>query len=173
MLNCKLVNTCRKVSILGLCFFMMSVQWFCTQQKNAGALTTNSTNAEQGIFSLSKEKWRWVSERKVDSMAARFHEKAVFVHIGGTMTKDQKLNVIRSGGIHYKQADIQEKPVQFIGNTAILLNKIRLVAVVGGNEVTNPFVVTEDINAKVESAVDPDKVLIVYLSRTNNTKAIV
>jgi hypothetical protein len=33
--------------------------------------------------------------------------------------------------------------VQFIGNTAILLNKIRLVAVVGGNEVTNPFVVTE------------------------------
>jgi hypothetical protein len=34
--------------------------------------------------------------------------------------------------------------VRFIGGTtAILLNKIRLVAVVGGNEVTNPFVVTE------------------------------
>jgi hypothetical protein len=34
--------------------------------------------------------------------------------------------------------------VRFIGGTtAILLNKIRLVAVVGGDEVTNPFVVTE------------------------------
>ena len=33
--------------------------------------------------------------------------------------------------------------MRFIGTTAILLNKIRLVAVVGGNEVTNPFVVTE------------------------------
>ncbi len=29
------------------------------------------------------------------------------------------------------------------GNTAILLNDIDLVAVVGGNEVTNPFMVTE------------------------------
>lgn len=33
--------------------------------------------------------------------------------------------------------------VRFIGTTAILLNRIRLVAVVGGNEVVNPFVVTE------------------------------
>ena len=34
--------------------------------------------------------------------------------------------------------------MQFIdATTAILLNRIRLVAVVGGNEVTNPFVVTE------------------------------
>jgi hypothetical protein len=39
--------------------------------------------------------------------------------------------------------DIQEASVRFIGTTAILLNRIRLVAVVGGNEVTNPFVVTE------------------------------
>ena len=30
-----------------------------------------------------------------------------------------------------------------IGNTAILLNDIDLVAVVGGNEVINPFMVTE------------------------------
>jgi hypothetical protein len=39
--------------------------------------------------------------------------------------------------------EIQEVSVRFIGETAILLNKVRLVAVVGGNEVTNPFVVTE------------------------------
>ncbi|HXQ36296.1 MAG TPA: nuclear transport factor 2 family protein [Anaerolineales bacterium] len=95
------------------------------------------------IMNLSKEKWRWMSERKVDSLDALFHEKAVFVHMGATMSKDQELDVIRSGGIHYKDVDIQEASVRFIGTTAILLNKIRLVAVVGGNEVTNPFVVTE------------------------------
>ena len=34
--------------------------------------------------------------------------------------------------------------MQLIGaTTAIPLNKIRLVAVVGGNEVTNPFIVPE------------------------------
>lgn len=31
---------------------------------------------------------------------------------------------------------------------------------------------TKDINAKVDSIINPDKILIVYLSRTNNTKAI-
>ena len=64
--------------------------------------------------------------------------------MGGTMSKDEELEVIRSGRIHYKDVDIQEVSVRFIGSTtAILLDKIRLVAVVGGNEVTNPFVVTE------------------------------
>ena len=60
------------------------------------------------------------------------------------MSKEQELDVIRSGGIQYKNVDIQEASVRFVGTTtAVLLNKIRLVAVVGGNEVTNPFVVTE------------------------------
>jgi hypothetical protein len=42
--------------------------------------------------------------------------------------------VIKSGGIQYKDAQIQEVSVRFVGpTTAILLNRIRLVAVVGGN----------------------------------------
>lgn len=101
------------------------------------------TNAEQEIVNLSKEKWRWMAERKVDALDALFHDEAVFVHMGGTMTKSQELEVIKSGVIQYKNAEIQEVSVRFIGTTAILLNKIRLVAVVGGNEVVNPFVVTE------------------------------
>lgn len=103
-----------------------------------------NVNLEQEVIDLSKEKWRWMSARKVDSLAPLFHEKAVFVHMGGTMSKDEELEVIRSGRIHYKDVDIQEVSVRFIGaTTAILLNRITLLAVVGGNEVTNPFVVTE------------------------------
>jgi hypothetical protein len=33
--------------------------------------------------------------------------------------------------------------VRFAGTTAIVLSRLRLDAVVGGNEVTNPFMVTE------------------------------
>jgi 4-carboxymuconolactone decarboxylase len=121
-----------KKSIVGLCF-LLSVQW----------LSVQSSNAEQELINLSKAKWQWMSEKKVDTLANLFHEKSVFVHMGGTMKRDQELNVIKTGGIHYKQADIQEVSVEFIGNTAILLSRIRLVAVVGGNEVINPFVVTE------------------------------
>ena len=84
-----------------------------------------------------------MSERKADSLAALFHDEAVFVHMGATMSKSQELDVIRSGAIQYKNAEIQESSVRFIGTVAIVLNKIRLTAVVGGNEVINPFVVTE------------------------------
>jgi hypothetical protein len=103
----------------------------------------HNANLEQKVINLSREKWRWMSERKVDSLDALFHEKAVFVHMGGNMTKEHELNVIKSGGIHYKKADIHEVSVNIIGTTAILLNRITLLAVVGGNEVTNPFTVTE------------------------------
>lgn len=102
-----------------------------------------STNGEQELLDLSRRKWRWMSERDVDALSALFHEEAVFVHMGGTMTREQELEVIRSGGIHYKHAEIHESSVRFIGETAIVLNRIRLDAVVGGNEVSNPFVVTE------------------------------
>ena len=106
-----------------------------------------NVNLEQEVINLSKEKWRWMSERKVDSLDALFHEKAVFVHMGGSWGKEQELEIIKSGGIHYKQADIHEVSVNIIGATAILLNKITLLAVVGGNEVTNPFEVAEVSNS--------------------------
>lgn len=102
-----------------------------------------ASTTEQQIMQLSRDKWRWMSEKKTDTLAALFDDKAVFVHMGGTMTKQQELKVISTGGIHYKHAEIQEVSVQLLGQTAILLNKIRLDAVVGGNEVTNPFTVTE------------------------------
>jgi hypothetical protein len=98
---------------------------------------------EQEVIALSREKWRWMAECKVDSLDALFHEKAVFVHMGGTWGKEKELEIIKGGGIHYKQANIHEVSVNIIGTTAILLNRITLLAVVGGNEVTNPFMVTE------------------------------
>lgn len=108
--------------------------------------TTNTfaqNAAEQEIIQLSKQKWQWMADKNVDRLATLFDDKSVFVHMGGSWGKTQEINIIKSGGIHYKKADIHEVSVNIIGNTAILLSKITLLAVVGGNEVTNPFIVTE------------------------------
>lgn len=113
------------------------------EQEKSTTVDSGRKTVEQELIKLSKDKWLWMADKKVDSLASLFHDQAVFVHMGGSMTRDQELNVIKSGGIHYKHAEIQDSSVQVIGNTAILLNKVRLVAVVGGNEITNPFVVTE------------------------------
>jgi hypothetical protein len=63
--------------------------------------------------------------------------------MGGSWGKKQEINIIKSGKIWYKNAEIQETSVTIIGNTAILLSKIILTAVVGSKEVINPFMVTE------------------------------
>ncbi|GGF90363.1 nuclear transport factor 2 family protein [Paenibacillus abyssi] len=98
---------------------------------------------EQVIIDLSKRKWEWMMEKQLDHLSNLFHEKAVFVHMGAAFSKNEEIDVIKTGSIIYKNVEIQETSVRLIGTTAILLNKVRLVAVVWGNEVTNPFVVTE------------------------------
>ena len=112
--------------------------YFANKKSSASIMTT-----EQEIIELSKQKWQWMADKNADTLAVLFHEKSVFVHMGGSWGKDRELEIIKSGGIHYKKADIHEVSVNVMDNTAILLNKITLLAVVGGNEVTNPFMVTE------------------------------
>jgi hypothetical protein len=121
-----------KKSIFGLLMFVLFT---------ANTFAQNTT--EQEVIQLSKQKWEWMADKNVDKLTPLFDDKSVFVHMGGSWGKTQEINVIKSGGIHYKKADIHEVSVNIIGNTAILLNKITLLAVVGGNEVTNPFIVTE------------------------------
>lgn len=122
-----------KTKIIGLFLIFLNAQFSYSQD----------LFNEQEIINLSKAKWEWMSDKNVDTLNNLFHKKAVFVHMGGSWGKEQELNIIKSGGIWYKKADIQEVSVNFIDNTAILLNRITLLAVVGGNEVTNPFEVTE------------------------------
>jgi hypothetical protein len=128
-----------KLSILNLFCLLTIAQWSFAQQRSE----TDSKNTEQKIINLSKKKWIWMADKNVDSLNTLFDEKSVFVHMGGSWGKDPEINTIKTGGIWYKKADIHSVSVNIIGNTAILLNNITLLAVVGGNEVTNPFIVTE------------------------------
>ncbi len=100
-------------------------------------------SVEEKITQLSKDKWQWMADKNVDILSDLFHEQAQFVHMGGTWGKEREIEVIKSGGIHYKKADIHEVSTQVIDDMATVYNRITLLAVVGGNEVTNPFMVTE------------------------------
>lgn len=122
-----------KTKIIGLITLLQCAQWSYAQ----------NSAAEQEIIKLSKNKWQGVSDKNVDLLSDLFHEKAMFVHMGGAWGSEQELNIIKGGGIWYKKTDIHEVSVNIIDNTAILLNRIILLAEVGGNEVANPFEVTE------------------------------
>lgn len=103
----------------------------------------NQDGWKEELTNLSKQKWQWMAEQNVDSLNALFLSEAVFVHMGATFTKDQELEIIKNKEIVYKNAEIEDISIRVIDNVAIVLDKIRLTAIVGGNEVVNPFVVTE------------------------------
>jgi hypothetical protein len=104
---------------------------------------TPPTKQEQEVIELSRQKWSWMANRNIEALDKLIDANAIFVHMGANMDKAQELEVIKSGRIEYKQADIQEISARTIGDTVIVLSRIQLFALVGGNEARNPFTVTE------------------------------
>jgi hypothetical protein len=122
-----------KTWILGLCMITMCMSWAIAQ----------TTSAEQELINLSKEKWQWMADKNVDKLAPLFHDKSKFVHMGGTWKKDEELEIIKTGSIWYKKADVKDIAVEIIDDTAIVWNRITLTAEVRGNDVVTEFTVTE------------------------------
>ena len=127
-----------KAMIIGLFSILMCVQVSFAQQTSG-----TPSPADQEVLNLSKQKWLWMADKNTDSLNVLFNTKSNFVHMGGTWGKDREIDIIKSGFIWYKKAEVYSASVNIFGSTAVLLNDIDLVAVVGGNEVINPFMVTE------------------------------
>src|SRR6187200_2586185 len=122
-----------KKLIIGLFLIIMSAQSSFPQ--NAGV--------EQEVINLSKEKWQWMADKNVDKLATLFHDKSKFVHMSGTWKKDEELDIIKTGSIWYKKADVHDVAAEIFDNTAIVWSRITLTALVRGNDAVTEFTVTE------------------------------
>lgn len=109
----------------------------------ASAAGAQTATAEQEVTQLSKDKWQWMADKAVDKLAPLFHDKAKFVHMSGTWKKDEELEIIRSGSIWYKKADVHDVAVEVFDSTAVVWSRITLQAVVRGADVVTEFTVTE------------------------------
>lgn len=127
-----------KASILGLCFLLMGLQATFAQAPKASNSTT-----ELEIINLSKQKWQWMADKNVDKLAVLFDDKSKFVHMSGTWKKDEELDIIKTGSIWYKNADVHDTAVELFGETAIIWSRITLEAMVRGTEAKTEFTVTE------------------------------
>jgi hypothetical protein len=132
-----------KKTIIAILLCIAGVQLSHAQANLPTSKAAGTTKEEQELLDLSKAKWQWMANKSVDTLNGLFDERCVFVHMGGSWGKTQELNTIKSGNIWYKKAEVYGASVNIFGNTAILLNDIDLLAVVGGNEVTHAFMVTE------------------------------
>ena len=101
------------------------------------------TSVANEIKALSLAKWQWMADKDVAKLSPLFHPQAKFVHMSGTWNTPRELEIIQSGSIWYKKADVKDTAIEIVGNTALVWNRITLHAVVGGNEVSTEFTVTE------------------------------
>lgn len=128
-----------KVSVLGLCLWVMSVVSAYAQL----SATAGYTKEEQELVNLSMDKWQWMADKNVEKLAPLFHNDSKFVHMSGTWKKDEELEIIKTGSIWYKKADVKDVAVELIDDTAIVWSRITLTAEVRGNDVVTEFTVTE------------------------------
>ena len=128
-----------KYSVLALCFLMITIQSLWAQSTP----NTSPTPADQEIINLSKEKWQWMADKNVDKLATLFHDKSKFVHMSGTWKKAEELEIIKTGSIWYKKADVKDVAVEIVDDVAVVWNRIKLTAVVRGDDAITQFTVTE------------------------------
>ncbi len=98
---------------------------------------------EQEIKQLSMDKWQWMADKDIAKLTSLFHPQAKFVHMSGTWTTARELEIIETGSIWYKKADVKDTAIEIVGNTAIVWNRITLTANVRGSDVVTEFTVTE------------------------------
>lgn len=119
--------------IIALNLFFVSTTWAMAQ----------TSQEEQTLLQLSKDKWQWMADKDVEKLADLFDDKAKFVHMSGTWKKGEELEIIKTGSIWYKNAKVHDIAVEISDNAAIVWNRITLEAVVRGNVAITEFTVTE------------------------------
>lgn len=131
-------------------------------------LSSAQNTTEQEIKNISKAKWQWMADKDVDKLAPLFHDQSKFVHMSGTWKKDEELEIIKTGSIWYKNADVHDVAVEIVDDVAVLWSRITLDAVVRENTVVTEFTVTEVY--KNES--DGWKLLALTFSSVRDTHSI-
>jgi hypothetical protein len=137
MLQTKSNQHFMKSVIIGLCFLLI------IGQSSFAQVETSVTKAEQELISLSREKWQWMADKSVDKLAILFHNESKFVHMSGTWKKQEELDIIKTGSIWYKKADVHDVAVEMVDKTSIVWSRITLTANVRGSDVVTEFTVTE------------------------------
>ena len=122
-----------KKILIGLSLLILSAQWSLAQ----------SSTSEQTIKDLSKDKWQWMSDKNVEKLTSLFHDKSKFVHMSGTWKKAEELEIIKTGSIWYKKADVKDVAVEIVDDAAVVWSRITLTAEVRGTDAVTEFTVTE------------------------------
>lgn len=81
----------------------------------------NTQQKEMEIINLSKEKFQWEVEGKMDLFAGLFANDGILVHAtGAAETKQELIDGFNNGRINFKSIEIKEAAARVYGQAAIV-----------------------------------------------------
>src|SRR5687768_7080820 len=99
-----------------------------------GAGCIQAQTAEQTVLNLSKNKFGWMIRMQYDSLQAALDDRLMFVHSNGwTENKQELIQDIKSGKLHYTNIQVLEATARMYPSTAIVTGKGRFQVKLEGN----------------------------------------
>jgi hypothetical protein len=88
------------------------------------AVTAQISQTEQYILDLSKRKFDWLVNKKMDSLKFILDDHLKYIHSNGWIqTKKEVIDDCASGKLLYQKIEISETSVRLYGTTAIVTGK--------------------------------------------------
>jgi hypothetical protein len=107
-------------------------------------ISAQAQTDEQTIINLSKKKFGWMTQMKLDSLESILDERLMFVHSNGwTETKTEFIQDIKSGKLRYLNIDVTETAARLYTNTAIVTGKGKFKVLLDGSELIINLLYTE------------------------------
>jgi Domain of unknown function (DUF4440) len=124
--------TMRKLSVTALIILL------------TGLVALGQSRREQEVLQLSHAKFKWLVQKKLDSLKVVLDERLSYIHSNGWMqTKNELIADLMSGKLTYESIDIVKDSIRIYPKSAVVTGRGKFVATMGGATNTYDLTYTE------------------------------
>lgn len=99
---------------------------------------------EQEVLQLSHAKFKWLVQKKIDSLQVALDERLTYIHSNGWMqTKAELIADLMSGKLTYESIEIVKDSIRLYPKSAVVTGRGKFVATMGGSTNTYDLTYTE------------------------------
>jgi len=106
-------------------------------------IATAQTKEESEILSLSRKKFRWMVEKKIDSLSVLADERLSYIHSNGWVQSKKEFIDDFNGKLVYLKIDLVEMHARAYRKSAVVTGKGHFSVILNGNRVETDLLFTE------------------------------
>ena len=104
-------------------------------------MSLGQTKQEKEVLQLSHAKFKWIVQKKIDSLQVVLDERLTYIHSNGWMqTKDELIADLMSGKLTYESIEVVKDSIRIYPKSAVVTGRGKFVATLNGT--TNTFDLT-------------------------------